>query len=50
MTKFLATKHTQISLFHYFSSGEWEMAGGDEESLKDFSEFPLPGLAFPATI
>ena len=43
MIKFLATKRTQISFFRCFRSGEWEMAGGYGENLKDFlSEFPLP--------
>ena len=32
MTEFLVTKHRQISFFHHFRSGEWEMAGGDGES------------------
>ena len=50
MTKFLATKRTLISFFRYFRSGEWEMAGGDGKSLKDFSsECPLAALALPAT-
>ena len=38
-------KCTQISFFHYIRSGEWEMAGGDGESLTDF----FLSLALPTT-